>query len=276
MKLTIGLTLLLAGCTCSAPATPPSAPAPEPAAAAPEEAKPVDHGALLYAWHTRLPTGAFTGLRAYQDGFVEIGGSGPRGLAWSPLRQMGPGELALFDGLRNGPDLASLPKLIPDAAAPVSERVSYILTTASGDREILVEGARRTRIPALEAVDKLLAGDAGLPHRSWVSASTASGPREVALVCAALSQRAFRGLALAVQGVQTPDSRLPTGAPIVRVEDASLLRSEVIEVREDGSLVRYDEGGAPHSGQLDAQKLATLRSALDHLPWDKAERLCDP
>lgn len=276
MKLTLGLTLFLAGCTCGSPATPPPAAEPPSVAAAPEAPKPVDHGTVLYEWHTRLPTGAFTGLRAFEDGAVEIGGTGPRGLSWAPLRQMGPGELARFDSLRNGPNVAALPKLIPDASAPMEERVSYNLTTTAGERNILVEGARRTRIPAIEEIDHLLSGDAGLPRRSWVTATTAGGPREVAVACDALSQRAFRGVAMAIQGVPTPDTQAPTGTPIIRIENVSLLRSDVLEVREDGALVHQDDEGATRVGRLDAAHLATLRSALDHLPWHKTDTLCVP
>ncbi len=276
MKLTLGLTLFLAGCTCSSPATPPPVAEAPAVAPAPEAPQPVDHGAVMYEWHTRLPTGAFTGLRAFADGAVEIGGTGPRGLSWAPLRQMGPGELVLFENIRNGPNLAGLPKLIPDAAAPIDERVSYTLTTTAGERNILVEGARRTRIPALEELDHLLSGDAGLPRRSWVTATTAGGPREVAVACDALSQRAFRGVAMAIQGVPTPDTQAPTSTAIVRIENVSLLRSDVLEVREDGALVRQDDEGAMHVGRLDAAHLATLRSALDSLPWDKTDTLCVP
>lgn len=266
---------LLVACNASAPPPPPLAPAAPVPPEVPASDVVIDHGALIYEWHARLPTGAFSGLRAWSDGAVEVGGTGPSGLRWATLRQLSAVERAAFDALSKGPAIAALPPVIQDPTAPIDARVRWTVVGAAGPREILVEGAARTRIPALEELDRVLLGANGpTQRRSYVVATTTDGGRTMGLACDALSQDAFRGIAMLIQDIPTPGSVLPGSPVALRVETVAGMQSAVLQVHDDGALVRLDADGVASVGMLDPTRLSSVRRTLDRLPWDKADTLC--
>lgn len=274
MKHAVALTLWIGGCTCGSPPAPaPVEPPTTPVAVAP--ALPVDHGAMTYGWSARLRNGSHTGLRAWEDGAVEVGVTGPDGLVWLPLRTLPAADLAAFDALRGTEAVTALPEVIRDPSAPDAESATWTFGTSDGPRTVEVRGVFSSRIPVLEELDRALLGTDGQPPRvSWVSGQTTAGVRQVSLPCDALSQRGFRAVANALVGVKTPGTELSVTPVILRVESTSLLHGQVIEVHDDGTLVQRDDEGVAHTGKLDMSRLAMVRSSLDTVPWTDAAQLC--
>ncbi|MCB9680479.1 MAG: hypothetical protein H6733_03335 [Alphaproteobacteria bacterium] len=265
------------GCWSAAPdveapapeAAPPPEPTPEPA----PEPVPVED--LLY--EVVIDMGEVsTGVRAYDDGRVFLGGGAPDDMGWHPERKLTLTQLEELHRLLAAPALRNLPEELPKVHDATGAEAVWRLRDGVGLRTVHAASYHGIRVPTLEAIDTLLRGARRLldTRSRWI-VHDATGTHGHDVPCDAIRVPELQGMTAMLVAVDLPAAQEARPGPVLLdVTFVTGTRSRHTVLHTDGRLFRTDADGATTVFQVPQERYAAAEAAMAKVDWSGVGDLC--